>query len=435
MADPFRRPAAPPRRPAAGRVTAGWAPVLYGRTRSADTWWRVVPEGVDQHGWLDGAVQAAVADGTGLRDGARFLFAQNGVHRIVGVACRASELSDTMRSDGVREMYCFVGWLTETGPGGGAPGPEWARFEREYRAWAGAVYARWMEPVWTAPASTLRRPRRAAAEAAPWPEPVRRATGPVGGARFVPPEGWADLWDGAGAGTAPVTIVLGWPSADRARGDAVTHLGVLRVSADARHAPASAPPRQAVPPFAPARPGPPHMPPGPPHPAPHPSPGRSPTPGAPVAALALAAGGAVLLGTVALMALALSGGDEKPKTVPITKAATVQPGHGLTVGAGLPADLTGALRYEGGRLTAAPKTAAVPKTAAATLPNTTAPSERACDDRLRESGAALPAGKIGKVAGLGVCLRTGASGRLAFVRVDAERKKTLDVTVTIWKHG
>ncbi|TYK44295.1 hypothetical protein [Actinomadura decatromicini] len=431
MAEPFRRPAVPPPGPAAGRVTADWAPVLYGRTRSADTWWRVVPEGVDQHGWLDGVVQAAVADGAGLRDGARFLFAQNGVHRIVGVACRASELSNTMRSDGVREMYCFVGWLTETGPGGGAPGPEWARFEREYRAWAGAVYARWMEPVWTAPASTLRRPRRAAAEAAPWPEPVRRATGPVGGARFVPPEGWAALWDGAGAGTAPVTIVLGWPSADRARGDAVTHLGVLRVPADARHAPAFSPPaaRQAARPFAPAPPGPPGPPPRmPPGPA-HAPPGRSPAAGPPVAALALAAGGAVLLGTVALMALVLSGGDDEPKTVPLTGAATVQPGHGLAVGAGLPADLNGALRYDGGRLTAAPKTVA------ATLPTATAPSERACGDRLRENGAALPAGKTGKVAGLGVCLRTGASGRLAFVRVDAERKKILDVTVTIWKHG
>jgi hypothetical protein len=183
----------------------GWAPVVYGRTPFADTWWRVVPSGSYPRAWLSGVVQAAVAGGAELRGRPRFVLAQAEGHRLVGVACLAADLSASMHSDGSGELHCFVGWLASGGPGGPPRGPTCARLRDDYRRWAGAVYEHWVGPVWKAPAHALRRPRAARAGEAPW-QTLSTA------APLTVADDWERLWDLANTSTQPMTVVLGWAS-------------------------------------------------------------------------------------------------------------------------------------------------------------------------------------------------------------------------------
>ena len=86
-----------------------WFPIVYGRTRRADRWWRALPGEPDPE-WMRSAVRATVHGGRGLLTGPRLVLSQDGRHRLIGLACQASVLSDTMNSDGQRALYCFVGW-------------------------------------------------------------------------------------------------------------------------------------------------------------------------------------------------------------------------------------------------------------------------------------------------------------------------------------
>src|SRR6266851_2011254 len=101
-------------------VAGPWAPVVYGRTRRADFWWRAVPAGLGHRGWLADVVPAAVAGGR-LLERPRFLLSRSEDDRIlIGVACRAAELSEDMNSHERRPLYCFVGWVAPAARGGTA---------------------------------------------------------------------------------------------------------------------------------------------------------------------------------------------------------------------------------------------------------------------------------------------------------------------------
>ncbi|WP_067468009.1 hypothetical protein [Actinomadura macra] len=419
---------------------AGWAPVLYGRTRYADSWWRVVPEGADHRGWLDEVVRATVADGAGLRDRPRFVLARSGGHRLVGVACQAADLSASMHSDGAREMYCFVGWAASGGPAGPPPGPTWPRLRDGYRQWAGAVYERWMGPVWTSPMSQLRQPRRSGPEQAPWPVSPPAAhppggpalAGGVGGPQVVPLSAWERVWDEANAATRPMTVVLGWATMPKAGRDGVTHLGVADAPAQAGLSetvpPGSVPQRRSV---SQARP---------------PGPGTASRPGTAVRPrwlMPAIAGGGGLLGMAAVAVLALGlvmGGGERddpgpdsslgnsPRTsVPVpappkTTSVAVPKTNWLRLTPG-PAAVAeeGDAKYKDGRLLAASSSAVL-----RTIPKEQA-TEAGCRARVEKR---LPGLVQALHEGATYCLKS--ADRLALLVIDAVEEQTLTVSVTTW---
>jgi hypothetical protein len=216
-----------------------WAPVVYGRTAVADMWWQAVPEGADDSGWLVGVVRAVFAGGSELKASPRFLLAQDLARRIVGVACRARDLSDRMYSDGQRELSCFVGWMTSrsaVAESGAQGGPALTDLQERYAQWAAPVYEEVMSPVWDLPHSPFRRPAVTYPVTAPWDQTVRyvlseAAPRPAEG--FWPAPAWPQVWAAALATADPFTCVTGWQHARSARRKDVTHLGA-----------ADAPPRE-----------------------------------------------------------------------------------------------------------------------------------------------------------------------------------------------
>jgi hypothetical protein len=204
-----------------------WAPVVYGRTPTSDTWWRAVPEGLNQHGWLSTVVHSALGAGGELKQRPRFLFAQDEKHRIVGVACQASDLSDTMRSIGSRDLFCFIGWVASRTGRSGPIAPEFEELERSYRDWAAPVYARILAEPWHAPPTAYSPPVTTRPERPVWPPPARQ---PEPGE--TPEKGpwaeqaWPSIWAAAQAAREPLTCVIGWQWMNSARFENATHIGV-----------------------------------------------------------------------------------------------------------------------------------------------------------------------------------------------------------------
>ena len=213
-----------------------WAPVVYGRTAAADTWWQAIPEGAGGSGWLVEVVGAVFAGGTGLDSSPRFLLAQDYGHRIVGIACRARNLSDQMCSDDQRrELSCFVGWMTPRPAAGGpaAAGPALPDLQLRYAQWARPVYEEVMSAAWKLPYSPFRRPAVSYPTAAPWGENVRfdlAGSVPRPGDGLWPPSAWPDLWAAALIIDTPFTCVLGWQQAMSAWRKHVTFLGAADAS-------------------------------------------------------------------------------------------------------------------------------------------------------------------------------------------------------------
>lgn len=232
-----------------------WAPVVYGRTPSSDTWWRAVPEGLDQYGWLGDVVHSALSDGLELERRPRFLFARNATHRIVGVACQADDLSDTMWTDGSRKLFCFVGWAAA---GTAEPEPEpdvpgLADLEEGYRQWAGRVYGEVLGQVWDAPATEFLAPVTTRPEPAPWPTRTRYPRpGPPPDEGAWAQDSWSVIWAAVQAARWPVTCVIGWQRISSARFENATHIGVA--DAPPRELPPAESPEPAIIPPAPKSP-------------------------------------------------------------------------------------------------------------------------------------------------------------------------------------
>jgi hypothetical protein len=142
-----------------------WQAVLYGRTRRADRWWRVRPHDIDVS-WLNALVLAGTGGGEGLAEQPRFLLARHEQVVLVGVACRAALLSDTMNSDGSRPLYCFVGWLSNDE---GAPVPQLEALEEQWLPWATGVYEAWMPLDWDKHPTDLADAHEPPLESPPWP--------------------------------------------------------------------------------------------------------------------------------------------------------------------------------------------------------------------------------------------------------------------------
>ena len=208
----------------------GWAPVVYGRTAAADTWWQAVPGGTLPTGWLSRVVRAVFAGGRELEAHPRFLLARQPGQQIVGVACPAQHLSHQMHTDGTRELYCFVGWLATRPTGADQAdlvGPGLDELLGSYPKWAATVYAKVMTPLWDTPMSVPRLPTATQPGAAPWQPSLQLAAEPVPcpGTGLWPAQTWERLWAAAMAVPDPLTCVVGWQRANSARRDGVTHLG------------------------------------------------------------------------------------------------------------------------------------------------------------------------------------------------------------------
>jgi hypothetical protein len=204
-----------------------WARVVYGRTPASDTWWRAVPEGLNPHGWLATAVESVLGAGRELKGQPRFLLAQNTTHRIVGVACQASDLSDTMQSVESRELYCFVGWVASRIGQPWPVTPEFEELARGYRDWAAPVYEQVLTDPWLAPATADPRPVATQPERPVWPPPTRQPEPGEPPARGPwPQQAWPAVWAAAMAAREPLTCVIGWQQLRTARFEDATHIGV-----------------------------------------------------------------------------------------------------------------------------------------------------------------------------------------------------------------
>ncbi|MGW2640347.1 hypothetical protein [Streptomyces sp. NPDC001348] len=206
-----------------------WAPVVYGRTSVSDTWWRVTPETCPDRRWLADAVAAVVAGGDGLEDAPRFLLAQCGQGRLVGMACMARDISATMHSvslpgdpsSGGRALYTFVGWFAPPAGEGRLPWvPDLPTVRRQAGRWAAPVYETWLAEVWDTRAASSRRSEGApppwdgpGSGTAPAPGPPRRGTPRTvhsGTVRLWPPTAGHDLWDRVRTGSAAAVVTCGW---------------------------------------------------------------------------------------------------------------------------------------------------------------------------------------------------------------------------------
>lgn len=219
-----------------------WAPVVYGRTKHADFWWRAVPTGMDHRGWLSDVIHAVV-DGGKLLDRPRFLLARSEDDSILfGVACRTAELSADMNMHERRGLYCFVGWAAfaiTVGEQGRVPrAPALTDIERQWAEWAKPTYRDWVGRDWEEHESRLRQPRPSEPEPVPWDreadEQTWRSAEPKLNPLMVRP-GWVWLLPGADADrywqrglvtSRPYVLVVGWADACQARREGATHICV-----------------------------------------------------------------------------------------------------------------------------------------------------------------------------------------------------------------
>ncbi len=149
----------------------GLASVIFGRTKYADVWWRAVPTGMPVNGWLTDTVHAAFASGLSLDEGPRFLLAATAGYRLVGVACRAAELSKRFNAD-PRPLSCFVGWLSDsdrTVNDRPARLPSLSELRAHYVKWAGSDYDRYVRDVWDADIDVAGKPVLSVPAPPPWP--------------------------------------------------------------------------------------------------------------------------------------------------------------------------------------------------------------------------------------------------------------------------
>ena len=232
-----------PEAPSSG--TDRWASVVYGRTYSADLWWRALPEGVDRAGPEAVAVMAAVGGGRGLNRSPRLVLARLRTGTLLGVACQARQLGTDMDSDGRRPLFCFVGWFAAGLPT--ATVPELAQLEAAGMLWARDEYERRMRGAWTAHPSKLRTAEVTRPEEPPWSPPgtgsyqapavaaevaraiLRPARGQV---RVHPSAERAVVWRAVARYGLDITLVTGWASHKDAVLDGVTDICADDVSTE-----------------------------------------------------------------------------------------------------------------------------------------------------------------------------------------------------------
>jgi hypothetical protein len=200
----------------------GWFPIVWGRTRTEDEWWRAVPETIAVSD-LRGLIEAATIAHPARLDNPRFLLARRYGQWIFGGACAASTVSASMNRDkDDRELKVFVGWsapVTEQAP------PCLADVHAGFAEWAGPVYEKWMGLDWDLGRDELRHPHRTKPGPPPWEqsgapvvsvavsnsEPVATAlTVAPGVVRLYPETEQHRIWASGLASNEPFVLVVGW---------------------------------------------------------------------------------------------------------------------------------------------------------------------------------------------------------------------------------
>ncbi|MEV0187147.1 hypothetical protein AB0I39_01250 [Kitasatospora purpeofusca] len=254
---PEPEPASAPPDPGRERAEpGGWSALVYGRTLQVDQWWRALPAGVDRQGPVADAVRAAVAGGSRLEAGPRFLLHRDARGVLVGAACELGRISRTMVHDRFgRPLYGFVGWYRAAGPGEAVGRiPELAELEENLADWAGPVYTEWIAPTWEAVGREEAEPRTTRPVAAPWHG--RAASAPLAavwlpvhsaGTHLLPGSDAAALWSAAAGSRDRCLLATGW----RRRSDAEAHRFTHLTSEDCRAYELLPPPPPPAPPAPP----------------------------------------------------------------------------------------------------------------------------------------------------------------------------------------
>lgn len=209
-----------------------WLPIVWGRTRTGDSWWRARPTGPRLGEWVTDLVSAVFAGGADLA-APRFLLARAHGHWVTGVACSAADLDASMSIDAHgRELFTFVGWLAPV-DGGAVELPALVDWAAHRTAWAGATYTEWCLPDWDKHWSDAAIAQQSVPQGAPWPigtRPPDAVPEPLitDASRAVlhPEADAARLW---ASGTASITsfiLVTGWSAIDALDPDRLTHATV-----------------------------------------------------------------------------------------------------------------------------------------------------------------------------------------------------------------
>jgi hypothetical protein len=260
-ADPFESIESAPSR---------WKPVVFGRTHKVDEWWRAVPDELDRYGWLGAMVSAVVGGGHGLDRRQRILLAHGRDGTLLGVACRAGQLHDTMSADEHgRPLFCFVGWWH---PPVNTPVrvPTAAQLREGSLQWTRPVYELWMGKDWEQHAAKVRGPHASTPVTPPWLDvPAAPAAppdvaaqprsesdhtltpAPAGHLRLHPATQADQVWAALSATPGEVALVVGWAEYRDGLAAAVTDLCADDVGAGSPRTlprpPAAAPARRDTP--------------------------------------------------------------------------------------------------------------------------------------------------------------------------------------------
>jgi hypothetical protein len=208
--------------------TGEWLPLVWGRTREADRWWRVLPEDVEPDGWIADVASAAFVGGNDLQV-PRFLLARVHDQWITGVACAAHDLDPSMAQDhNGRPLFTFVGWMADAA----VPVvlPTLRDWHGEYVAWAGPTYSSWAARDWDKHRADVGPAALSTPEAVGWSE-----AGPTGSALDMSPGTAVEVdldphvlhlypeadgeyvWTAVSSATTPFVLVTGWQNRTRLR--------------------------------------------------------------------------------------------------------------------------------------------------------------------------------------------------------------------------
>jgi hypothetical protein len=223
-----------------------WSPLVYGRTRYVDEWWRAKPaEGISPE--QASVVRAVVAGGRGLapQDQPRFALSRDSQQVLVAVACSAASVSGTMNTESrERSLYTLVGWLTDDLR---AQVPSLAEFAVHALDWASAEYERWVALTWEDRVAPW---QPTPPSEPPWAPPETPVTGErlvfKPGTSLIVPESQAGaLWDAARMTTRQVAVVVGWKHRSHADLQSLNAIAAADVESPTRVRASSSAPRSA----------------------------------------------------------------------------------------------------------------------------------------------------------------------------------------------
>lgn len=212
-------------------AASSWFPIVWGRTRRADSWWRVLPAGLDFDGWPAEVVTAAYAGGLNL-ERPRFLLARLHGWWVTGVACAAVELDPSMAEDQHgRDLFTVVGWMAKIATEPALP--QLQDWEDRYLAWAAPTYTDWCREDWDKHFSSVSDPHESPLVSPAWadaPEASEQVDARLvrrpGRVQMFPATTRFELWRAGSNAIEPFVLVTGWAEQQAVDFRWVTHVAI-----------------------------------------------------------------------------------------------------------------------------------------------------------------------------------------------------------------